>query len=155
MIKVQCEDFNLTTEIAEMKKSRADLGAIVSFTGTVREGVGEQKITSMTLEHYPGMTERELVRIEGEARHRWDLIDCLIIHRYGKLLPGDNIVLVVTLSSHRKDAFQAAEFLMDYLKTSAPFWKKEIAAGDAHWVKAKQDDVQATQNWLKENKEEE
>ena len=151
MIKVQNEDFNLATEISELCGNQNDIGAIVNFIGVVREGTGSKKITSMTLEHYPGMTERELERIEREARTRWDLIDCLVIHRYGELFPGDNIVLVVTLSSHRTDAFQAAEFLMDYLKTSAPFWKKEVTNGDESWVEAKQSDAEATKAWLDEN----
>jgi molybdopterin synthase catalytic subunit len=148
MIKVQARDFNLTAEIRELKQNRSDIGAIVSFTGTVREGAGEEKIISMILEHYPGMTEQELERIEREARNRWKLLDCLIIHRYGELKPGDNIVLVITLSRHRKDAFQAAEFLMDYLKTSAPFWKKEISANETGWVRAKEEDTEATKAWF-------
>ena len=150
MIRVQTEDFNLGLEIGQLSKSHPNLGAIVSFTGTVRAGTGSQQITSMILEHYPGMTERELERIETKARARWNLLDCLIIHRHGELFPGDNIVLVLTLSSHRLDAFQAAEFLMDYLKTSAPFWKKEIAAGKASWVDARPEDMNASKAWREE-----
>ncbi|MCP4934630.1 MAG: molybdenum cofactor biosynthesis protein MoaE [bacterium] len=148
MIKVQVDNFNIANEIDELKQIHQDLGAIVSFTGVVRGGSGDQKITSMVLEHYPGMTERELSAIETKARARWQLIDCLIIHRYGTLVPGDNIVLVVTISKHRNDAFQAASFLMDYLKTSAPFWKKELDAEElGNWVKAKQEDQEATKSW--------
>ena len=148
MIKVQTDDFNIASEIEELKQNHPDLGAIVSFTGVVRGGSDDQKITSMVLEHYPGMTERELATIESKARARWQLIDCLIIHRYGTLVPRDNIVLVVTISKHRNDAFQAASFLMDYLKTSAPFWKKELNAKEqGNWVKAKQEDREATQSW--------
>ncbi len=148
MIKVQAEDFNIALEINELKRHHQDLGAIVSFTGVVRSGSGDQEITSMVLEHYPGMTQRELAAIEEKARQRWQLIDCLIIHRYGTLVPGDNIVLVVTISKHRNEAFQAASFLMDYLKTSAPFWKKELnAKAQGNWVKAKQQDHKATSAW--------
>ncbi len=151
MIKVQKEDFDISAEITALAKNEADTGAIVSFTGLVRGGVGDEEITSMVLEHYSGMTERELERIEKEARNRWNLIDCLIIHRYGELFPGDNIVLVVTLSSHRKDAFEAASFLMDYLKTSAPFWKKEISPRKSRWVASKDTDIEATKTWLEED----
>ncbi len=148
MIKVQKQDFNPDTELQALRGGNPDVGAVVSFLGVVREGSGDQKITSMTLEHYPGMTERQLQEIENEARKRWALSDCLIIHRYGTLRPGDNIVLVMTLSRHRQDAFHAAEFLMDYLKTSAPFWKKEVIAGEEKWVEAKQSDVEATKSWF-------
>ncbi len=148
MIKVQADDFNIANEIDELKQNHQDLGAIVSFTGVVRGGSGDQKITSMVLEHYPGMTERELAAIETKARARWHLIDCLIIHRYGILVPGDNIVMVVTISKHRNDAFQAASFLMDFLKTNAPFWKKELnAEAQGSWVKEKQEDREATKSW--------
>ncbi|MCF6199992.1 MAG: molybdenum cofactor biosynthesis protein MoaE [Hyphomicrobiaceae bacterium] len=162
MIKVQTEDFNISTEIRILKNDRHDVGAIVSFIGTVRQDkINTNKdsriLLSMLLEHYPGMTERELKRIEKEALDRWDLQDCLIIHRYGELLPGENIVLVITLSRHRKDAFEAASFLMDYLKTCAPFWKKEKfaqqgvsqAASQANWVESKDEDMEATKAWQK------
>ncbi len=148
MIKVQSKDFCLADEIDELRGTQSDIGAIVNFIGVVREGAGDKKISSLILEHYPGMTERELERIEQEAHARWDLMGSLIIHRYGELVPGDNIVLVITASRHRTDAFQAAAFLMDYLKTSAPFWKKEIIAGQASWVEAKQSDEKATRAWL-------
>lgn len=150
MIRVQADDFDTGAEIAAMSAGRTDIGAVVSFTGLVRGGTGERAIRAMTLEHYPGMTERELERIEAEARDRWPLTGSLIVHRHGRLVPGDNIVLVVTASAHRQAAFEAASFLMDYLKTSAPFWKKEERApGDAGWVEAKADDDAAAGRWMK------
>ena len=130
-VSVQAEDFDISREVAALTSDRTDIGAIVTFTGTVRgKNVGAE-LSSMTLEHYPGMTEKELERIEREANDRWPLQASLVIHRVGALAPGDNIVLVVTVSAHREAAFAAAEFLMDYLKTSAPFWKKEAGAGGA------------------------
>ena len=156
MIKVQSEDFDISEETRKLCKGRVDIGAIVSFTGVVRQakknvGNDSRKLLSMRLEHYPGMTERELARIEQEARCRWDLQDCLIIHRHGELAPGDNIVLVITLSRHRRDAFAAASFLMDYLKTSAPFWKKEKFTDRSDWVKAKEKDLQASKAWQRDD----
>jgi molybdopterin synthase catalytic subunit len=155
MIKIQTEDFDIGAEVRRLTAGRTDLGAIVTFTGTVRDmapkaGKEGQPITSMTLEHYPGMTERELERIEGQAHARWPLAGSLIIHRVGVLMPGDNIVLVVTASAHRQAAFEAAEFLMDYLKTSAPFWKSEAGAdGKANWVDARETDDAAMMRWRK------
>jgi len=146
MIRVQREDFDIGAEIEKVRRERTDIGAIVSFTGTVRETKGE-RVSAMTLEHYPGMTERELERIEAEARERWPLQDCSIIHRYGRLQPGDNIVLVVTASAHRQAAFEAAEFLMDYLKTSAPFWKREETPEGPRWVEARDTDEAAADRW--------
>ena len=138
MIRVQTQDFDIGAEIAALRDGRTDAGAIVAFVGTVREHAKNGAITAMTLEHYPGMTEKELARIEAEARGRWPLLDALVVHRIGRLLPGDNIVLVVTLSTHRQAAFEAAEFLMDYLKTSAPFWKTEETARAAiGWRRAR------------------
>ena len=136
MIRVQTEDFDVSNEIAALTKGRSDIGAVVSFSGLVRD-------VTLTLEHYPGMTERELGKIEAEANERWQLQGVSIIHRVGELAPGDNIVLVVTASAHRKDAFEAAEFLMDYLKTRAPFWKRE---GEI-WVEAKASDDEAAERW--------
>ncbi len=144
MIKVQAEDFDIGAEVAALQRGRTDIGAVVTFTGIVRGGDG---LRSMTLEHYPGMTEAELERVEAEARARWPLSDALIIHRFGELQPGDNIMMVATASAHRKAAFEAAEFLMDYLKTSAPFWKKEAAATES-WVSAKDEDDEAAARWL-------
>ena len=148
MIRVQTEDFDIGAEVRRLTAGRTDLGAIVTFTGTVRDTAKGKPITSMTLEHYPGMTERELERIEAEAQARWPLDASLIIHRVGPLAPGDNIVLVVTASAHRHAAFEAAEFLMDYLKTHAPFWKSEAGAdGRAHWVDARESDDAALARW--------
>ena len=153
MIRVQTEDFEIGTEVRRLTAGRTDLGAIVTFTGTVRDTApkpegGAKPITSMTLEHYPGMTERELERIEADAHTRWPLAASLIVHRVGPLAPGDNIVLVVTASAHRQAAFEAAEFLMDYLKTQAPFWKSEAGAdGKAEWVDARESDDTALARW--------
>ncbi len=150
MIRVQAEDFDCGAEIRALTAGRDDIGAVVSFTGLVRQGEGQAAIRAMTLEHYPGMTESELSRIEAEARDRWPLSACTIIHRHGRLMPGDNIVLVITASAHRRAAFEAAEFLMDYLKTNAPFWKKEQPQqGEDNWVTAKTADGAAAGRWRK------
>ena len=147
-VRVQAEDFDIGAEVAGLTAGRTDIGAIVTFTGTVRGGTGENAIASMTLEHYPGMTEDELTRVEAEANARWPLQASLIVHRVGTLVPGDNIVLVVTASAHRQAAFEAAAFLMDYLKTRAPFWKKETRLdGREHWVEAKDSDDKAAERW--------
>ena len=145
MIRIQPEDFDISAEIAALTAGRTDIGAIVTFTGTVRDQSGA--VEEMTLEHYPGMTERELDRIEAEANARWPLRASLIVHRFGTLKPGDNIVLVVTASEHRDAAFEAARFLMDYLKTSAPFWKREPGPTGSHWVEAEARDSNATARW--------
>jgi molybdopterin synthase catalytic subunit len=148
VIRVQADDFDCGAEIRALTAGRHDIGAVVSFTGMVRRGEGPGAIRAMTLEHYPGMTERELERIEAEARGRWPLSASTIIHRHGRLLPGDNIVLVITASPHRQAAFDAAEFLMDYLKTNAPFWKKEEPeTGEGMWVGAKSADDAAAARW--------
>jgi len=149
VIRVQQEDFDIGAEIAALKDGRTDIGAIVSFTGTVRDAGGT--VTAMTLEHYPGMTETELERIEAEAQARWPLQASLIVHRFGTLKPGDNIVLVVTASAHRDAAFDAAKFLMDYLKTSAPFWKRETGPDGSKWVEAKTSDDAATTRWSRKD----
>ena len=154
-VSVQREDFDLSGEVGRLTAGRVDIGAIVTFTGTVRgEAKGpdfaSQSIATMTLEHYPGMTEAELVRVEGEALARWPLQATRIIHRFGDLRPGDNIVLVIAASAHRKAAFEAAEFLMDYLKSRAPFWKKETtASGTGEWVDARETDDRALERWGK------
>jgi molybdopterin synthase catalytic subunit len=147
MIRVQQEDFDIGSEIAALKAGLVDIGAIVTFTGTVRDQNGA--VEAMTLEHYPGMTERELERIEAEAHARWPLQASLIVHRYGALKPGDTIVLVVTASEHRDAAFDAAKFLMDYLKTSAPLWKREEGPGGSRWVEASEGDTAARLRWTK------
>src|SRR3970040_1007667 len=134
LIRVQEQDFDIGAEVAKLTAGRTDIGAIVTFLGTVRDQQGA--VTEMSLEHYPGMTERELQRIETEACARWPLQASLIVHRTGTLRPGDNIVLVVTASEHRDAAFDAAKFLMDYLKTSAPFWKREDGPGGPRWIEA-------------------
>ena len=149
-VRVQSEDFEIGAEVARLTAGRTDIGAIVTFTGTVRANNDGSAIAGMTLEHYPGMTEHELARVEAEAAARWPLQASLIVHRVGTLKPGDNIVLVVTASAHREAAFEAAAFLMDYLKTRAPFWKKEAGAdGKERWVDAREGDDQAAQRWKK------
>jgi molybdopterin synthase catalytic subunit len=147
-VRVQAEDFDLGAEVRALIGARTDIGAIVTFTGTVRDTGAMGPITSMTLEHYPGMTEDELGALEAEALVRWPLQASLIIHRFGPLKPGENIVLVVTASAHRHAAFEAAMFLMDYLKSRAPFWKKEASPdGSGHWVDARECDSSASQRW--------
>ena len=147
-VSVQTEPFDIKFEISALTAGRTDIGAIVTFTGTVRGNAKGRPIVSMELEHYPGMTERELERVEALARERWTLQGVRIVHRTGVLKPGDDIVLVVTTSAHRQAAFESAEFLMDYLKTSAPFWKKETAAdGSGGWVDAREADDAAAKRW--------
>ena len=149
MIRVQQQDFDIGAEIALLRKGRADIGAIAAFVGLVRDHAGGREVTSMTLEHYPGMTEKELTRIEAEARERWPLLDCLVVHRTGRLSAGDNIVLVITLSEHRRAAFESAQFLMDYLKTTAPFWKSEENGKERHWVAPHDADDAAAERWVR------
>jgi molybdopterin synthase catalytic subunit len=147
-VRVQREDFDIGAEVAHLTAGRTDIGAIVTFTGTVRAENDGTGVAGMTLEHYPGMTEAELARVEAEAGKRWPLQASLIVHRVGTLKPGDNIVLVVTASAHRQAAFAAAEFLMDYLKTRAPFWKKEQTGdGQERWVDARDSDEAAAGRW--------
>jgi molybdopterin synthase catalytic subunit len=147
VIRVQEDDFDIGAEVDRIKAGRSDIGAIVTFTGTVRDQAGA--VSEMMLEHYSGMTERELERIEAEALSRWPLQASLIVHRTGTLQPGDNIVLVITASEHRDAAFDAARFLMDYLKTSAPFWKRESGSAGSHWVEAEANDTDAVSRWKK------
>jgi len=146
-VSVQREDFDIAAEIARLTGTDRDIGAVVSFTGLVREMTAGGPITAMELEHYPGMTERSLEAIVAEARQRWPLQGVRVIHRYGPLAPGDRIVLVLTASRHRQAAFEAAEFLMDYLKTRAPFWKKEAHGGEARWIDARDADDSAAERW--------
>jgi molybdopterin synthase catalytic subunit len=148
-IRLQEADFDTAQEIAALTKARADIGAVVTFSGICRGGEGGDAIAALTLEHYPGMAEAEIGRHAEEALSRWPLTGLTIIHRYGRIVPGENIVLVVTASSHRQAAFQAAEFLMDYLKTHAPFWKREESAAGTSWVDATSHDDAAAARWTK------
>jgi molybdopterin synthase catalytic subunit len=147
-VRVQSEPFDAGNELAIFLTGRQDSGGVASFTGIVRDHNAEGRISAMTLEHYPGMTEGMLERIEGEARRRWQLDDSLIIHRFGRLQPGESIVLVITASAHRRAAFEACEFLIDWLKTKAPFWKQEeMASGETLWVEAQASDDEAAARW--------
>ena len=156
MIRVQEEDFNVGTEIQSMTDGKIDVGALACFVGLVRDVAGDDHIESMTLEHYPGMTERQLEKLEAEARQRWPLNEVLVVHRYGTLMPGDRIVLVATASPHREAALAACQFLIDWLKTDAPFWKSEETPAGERWVAARAEDDAARKRWnppLPENKE--
>jgi molybdopterin synthase catalytic subunit len=146
-IAVQSEAFDLGAEVAEMSKGRTDIGAIASFVGLARDINEGSGVSAMTLEHYPGMTEKALAALVEEARSRWALLDVTVIHRVGRLLPGDPIVLVVVASQHRGEAFAACEFIMDYLKTQAPFWKKEETPHGERWVEARASDDAAAARW--------
>ncbi|GAA0295940.1 molybdenum cofactor biosynthesis protein MoaE [Rhodovulum strictum] len=143
-VRVQAEPFDFGAECGAFAAGRRDAGAVVTFAGIVRDDGG---LARMELEHYPGMTEKALERIAAEAMRRWSLVDCLVIHRHGPLMPGETIMMVATAAPHRADAFAAAEFLMDYLKSRAPFWKKEFGADGAAWVAAKDADEQALDRW--------
>jgi molybdopterin synthase catalytic subunit len=145
-VSVQTDDFDIGRSLAELTEGRTDIGALVTFTGLVRDMPGGG-LQAMELEHYPAMTEKALREIEAEARKRWNLSASLIIHRIGRLQPGDRIMMVATGSAHRQDAFEAAEFLMDYLKSRAPFWKKEHTAEGADWVDARESDEDALNRW--------
>jgi molybdopterin synthase catalytic subunit len=142
-VSVQESDFDVGAEIAALTIGSTDVGAVASFVGLVRGGA----IQAMTLEHYPAMTEKALDDIVAEARRRWELLGVRVIHRVGRLLPGDRIVLVVVSSTHRQAAFAACEFIMDYLKTQAPFWKREETAAGSRWVDARESDDLALQRW--------
>ena len=146
-VSVQTEDFDIAAEIDALSSADRNIGAVVTFTGLVREMTDAGAIQTMELEHYPGMTERALEDIVEQAQTRWPLEGVRVIHRFGPLEPGDRIVLVVTASRHREAAFEAAAFLMDYLKTRAPFWKKEAGAHGADWVDAREADDKATARW--------
>jgi molybdopterin synthase catalytic subunit len=148
-IRLQSEDFDAAAEAALLTRGRTDIGAVVTFTGICRGSEAGAPVAAMTLEHYPGMAEAEIARHAQEAAARWPLFGVTIIHRYGRMVPGDNIVLVVTASSHRGDAFAAAEFLMDYLKTRAPFWKQEERPDGTAWVDAKATDDSAADRWAR------
>ncbi|HRB14134.1 MAG TPA: molybdopterin synthase catalytic subunit MoaE [Vicinamibacteria bacterium] len=149
-VRVQAEAFDAGREIAALTQGRRDVGAVASFVGLVRDLNEDASVSRMTLEHYPGMTEKALEEICREASARWSLIDMRIVHRVGTLEPGDPIVLVAVSSAHRGDAFAACEFLMDYLKTRAPFWKKELTPAGERWVEARETDEAAAARWSAE-----
>ncbi|TWB33645.1 molybdenum cofactor biosynthesis protein MoaE [Nitrospirillum pindoramense] len=151
-IRVQAEDFDVGAELAALSDGNPSIGGVASFVGLVRDmskgdGAGGDAVSALTLEHYPGMTERQLAAIEAEVRARWPLDAVLIIHRHGRLLPGDRIVLAACASAHRAAAFEACWFLMDWLKTKAPFWKQEETPDGARWVEAKEEDEHAADRW--------
>ena len=148
-VRIQTDDFDVAAELDAMRLASADIGAIVNFIGQVRDINEGDAVQALTLEHYPGMTERALEAIEHEAKTRWDISSSLIIHRVGTLKPQDQIVLVAVASKHRGDAFQACEFMMDFLKTQAPFWKKEVTSDGERWVEAKLSDDDAQARWNK------
>ena len=148
-IRIQQADFDVAQEIAALSKGRTDVGAVVTFSGICRGSENGEPIAALALEHYPGMAEAEIGRHADEALSRWPLQGLTIIHRFGRIAPGENIVLVVTASSHRQAAFEAAEFLMDYLKTNAPFWKREESEKGPSWIEARDHDDAATARWTK------
>ena len=149
MIRVQSENFDLAAEIAALTRGKTGIGGVVSFIGLVRDVSDGAPVAAMTLEHYPGMTEKQLAAIELDACARWPLSASLIIHRYGRLDPGEQIMAVVTASAHRQAAFEAAEFLVDWLKTKAPFWKLESDGNAENWVAARESDDAAAERWEK------
>ena len=149
-IRLQQENFDAAAEAANLTRGRNGIGALVTFTGICRDHEAGHKVAAITLEHYDGMAEAEIARHVAEAQSRWPLLGVTVIHRYGRLVPGDNIVLVVTASAHRQAALAAAEFLMDYLKTRAPFWKLEERADGKSWVEAKTSDAAAAKRWRRE-----
>lgn len=148
-IRIQQADFDIAEEIVTLTKGRTDVGAVVSFSGICRGSEGSETIAALTLEHYPGMAEAEIARHAETAMSRWPLTGLTVVHRVGRIVPGENIVLVLTASQHRQAAFQAAEFLMDYLKTNAPFWKREEGAAGTSWVEARNNDDAAAARWTK------
>jgi molybdopterin synthase catalytic subunit len=152
MVRVQHEEFDVNAEVARLRAANPRIGAVACFIGVVRDVNDGDTIASMTLEHYPGMTEKALAEIATQARARWQLYDVLIIHRVGELRPTEPIVLVVTTSAHRHDAFAACEFVMDYLKTEAPFWKKEATPSGERWVDAREADDAARERWSRAGK---
>jgi len=146
-VRVQVEDFDVSRELAALRAGDARVGAVAAFIGTVRDVNEASTVAAMTLEHYPGMTEKALAAIVDEAKSRWDIIDALVIHRVGELRPADQIVLVGVTGAHRGEAFAACEFIMDYLKTRAPFWKKEATPSGTRWVDARASDDDAAARW--------
>lgn len=149
-IRVQSQDFDAAAEVKALVDGNTNIGGVVTFTGVVRDVAGGAEISAMTLEHYPEMTERMLARIDAEANERWPLEASLVIHRYGRLEPGEQIVLVVTASAHRQAAFEAAEFLVDWVKTKAPFWKQEATTSGDAWVAARSGDDAAAARWIED-----
>lgn len=148
-VRVQTEDFDAGAEINRLRLSRVDTGAVAAFIGQVRDLNQGDQVSGLTLEHYPGMTEKALEAIVEQARQRWDIFDALVVHRVGTLKPSDQIVLVVVSGAHRGEAFAACEFIMDYLKTEAPFWKKEQTPAGERWVEARSSDDVARERWAK------
>ena len=148
-IRIQQADFDVAQEIAALTGGRTDIGAVVSFSGICRGSENGEPIAALTLEHYPGMAEAEIKRHADEAMSRWPLSGLTVVHRVGRITPGENIVLVLAASQHRQAAFHAAEFLMDYLKANAPFWKREESAGGASWIEARSHDDVAAARWTK------
>ena len=146
-VRVQTKDFDAGAEIARLRQGNAKVGAVAAFIGVARDVNDGESVATLTLEHYPGMTERALEGIVAEARSRWRLIDALVVHRVGELKPTDQIVLVAVTSANRGEAFAACEFIMDYLKTRAPFWKKEATTGGERWVEARDSDDEAASRW--------
>jgi len=151
-VRIQTEDFDAGAEIAALRRGNPAIGAIASFIGLVRDANEGDRVTEMTLEHYPGMTEKALAKIVDEARSRWNIIDVLVVHRVGTLHPCDQIVLVIVSGPHRGEAFAACEFVMDYLKTQAPFWKKEQTPAGGRWVDARTSDDSAAERWARQQK---
>ncbi len=148
-VRIQAADFDLTTEVAALRGGNAKIGAVASFIGVVRDINAGDPVAEMTLEHYPGMTEKAIEEIIAQAQGRWSIYDALVIHRIGKLAPTDQIVLVVVTGAHRGEAFAACEFIMDYLKTRAPFWKKEQGGAGARWVETRAADDIAAERWCR------
>ncbi len=151
-VRVQVEDFDVGRELARLRGGDARVGAVASFVGAVRDVNDDAAVSTLTLEHYPGMTEKALEAIVAEAKSRWNIVEALVVHRVGRLRPADQIVLVGVTSAHRGEAFAACEFIMDYLKTRAPFWKKEATAGGERWVEARASDDAAASRWEVERK---
>jgi len=152
-VRVQTQDFDAGAEIASLRRGNPKIGAVASFIGVCRDVNDGDRVTTMTLEHYPGMTEKALEKIVAEARQRWEVMDVLVIHRVGELRPAEQIVLVVVSGAHRGEAFAACEFIMDYLKTRAPFWKKEQTPENSRWVEARASDDAAAGRWEDEERE--
>ena len=148
-IRIQEADFDIAREISALTRGRSDIGAVVSFSGICRGSEDGVSIAALTLEHYPGMAEAEIARHAETAMSRWPLSGLSVIHRVGRITPGENIVLVLTASQHRQAAFEAAEFMMDYLKANAPFWKRVDSAGGANWIDARDQDEDAAARWIK------